>query len=453
MRRTWFRFFYSLCLHVKVADPLVFRMLTSVVLRGITHAYAACRTRQLILVLPPVRSSLPNNAMSEVSAAAAASVDSNKRSRLDVAESAADNSDKRKNDQRKKDAKKHEQILEWRFRTSKLAAMLMDRNTGPDLFRSPHFHELKGLIQYIAMRPEEYGLDMDDPEDGGSSLQYWNETDLSTSVLESDLIESMQGWQFEPPEGSPVVQIVAIEARKEEGYGKDDPIRRTITVSVSDASRRTIRGRLAVSAAGVDRLRPGHVVGLNRFYRYVVRPTDKNDMTEVWMLILDLTIVGMGPTDAPMVAYPTAALADIKSEKPVKDDRGGSDDDNGDDGDDWDPRFEPPPKPDSCCTASNRLCSLYGQVFTSHCICEQMPVPDDLEAVYDAYQGTTEPLESMSNSLKRNMVYWMYATDVFMVRGQGIRKPLPPCLVYCIRCKYPNDKGVSYKGYEAYGSG
>ena len=382
---------------------------------------------------------------------AAASVGSNKRSRLNVAESAADNSsDKKKSDQMKKDAKNHAALTEWRFLTTEVAASLMDPEYGPDRFQSPYFTELKGLVQFIAERPDQYGLDIDDPEDGGS-LHYWTETNLST-VLESDLIESMQGWQFEPPEKSPVVQLVAIEARKEEGYGKDDPIRRTTVVSISDASRRTMRGRLAVSAKGIERLRPGHVVELNRFYRYVVRPTDKYDMTEVWMLILDLRVVGMGPTNVPMVAYPTTALAEIESDEQVKDDIGGSDADDGDNDDDWDPRFEPPPKPNSRCTASNRLCSLYGQVFTSHCICEQMPVPDDLDAVYDAYQGTTEPLESMSNSLKRNMIYWMYATDVFMVRGRGVRKPLPPCLVYCIRCKYPNEKGVLYKGYEVYGT-
>jgi hypothetical protein len=386
------------------------------------------------------------SAAAEADADADAAVGSNKRSRLNVAECIGDASNEKKSDQRKKEAKISESLMEWRMCTAAMAEKLMDPEHGPDMLNSPHLTEFRSLVEFIAKRPDVYDLDIDDNE--GGSLEYYTEAGLA-NVLAPDLIQAMQGWQFEPPEEAPVVQLVAIEAKKEAGYGKDDPIRRTISVSVSDVSRRTIRGRLAVSAKGVECLRPGHIVRLNRFCRYVVRPTDKYDMTEVWMLIVDLTIVGIGPTaSSAVVAYPTTSLADIVSDKPA----GGDDDHGGDDDDgDWDPSFELPPKPNPRCTASKRLCSLYGQVFTSRCVCEQMPVPEDLEAVYDAYQGTTEPLEAMSNSHKRNMIYWMYATDVFMVRGQGVRRPLPPCLVYCIRCKYPNSKGVEYKGYEAYG--
>ena len=353
----------------------------------------------------------------EAAAAAAAAAGSNKRSRLNVAECGGDEADKKKSDQRKKEAKINESLMEWRMSTAALAEKLMDPEHGPGMFNSPHLTEFRSLVEFIAARPDLYDLDIDDYE--GGSLEYYTEADLA-DVLAPDLMQAMQGWQFEPPDEAPIVQLVAIEAKKEAGYGKDDPIRRTISVSV--ASRRTIRGRLAVSAKGVERLCPGHVVRLNRFYRYVVRPTDKYDMTEVWMLIVDLTIVGIGPTaSSAVVAHPTTSLADIESDQPAE---AGGDDDHGGGGNDgdWDPKFEPPPKPNPRCTASKRPCSLYGQVFTSQCVCEQMPVPDDLEAVYDAYQGTTQPLESMSNSHKRNMIYRCFHVIFHRQRASSCRR-------------------------------
>jgi len=54
---------------------------------------------------------------------------------------------------------------------------------------------------------------------------------------------------------------------------------------------------------------------------------------------------------------------------------------------------------------------------------------------------------ALPNNEKRNMLYWWYATNVFLICGKGCRGPLPECLVYAIRCRYPNPKGVPYAGF------
>ena len=69
-----------------------------------------------------------------------------------------------------------------------------------------------------------------------------------------------------------------------------------------------------------------------------------------------------------------------------------------------------------------------------------VPTEEDLEDIADKYYATTMPVEAMANNLKRNMLYWYYATEVYHVRGWLDRKPLPTCLVFCIRFIYPNDK-------------
>ena len=76
-----------------------------------------------------------------------------------------------------------------------------------------------------------------------------------------------------------------------------------------------------------------------------------------------------------------------------------------------------------------------------------VPTEEDLEDIADKFYATTMPVEAMANNLKRNMLYWYYATEVYHVRGWLDRKPLPTCLVFCIRFIYPNDEGERYVGF------
>ena len=97
------------------------------------------------------------------------------------------------------------------------------------------------------------------------------------------------------------------------------------------------------------------------------------------------------------------------------------------------------------CNATNRYCSIHDVTFPA-CICDSVRVEDvDLEAITEDCWFATETLEEMSNSHKRNVIYWWYATNHYNICGKRKRKPLPKCLVHKIRQLYPSDE---FTGYE-----
>ncbi len=94
---------------------------------------------------------------------------------------------------------------------------------------------------------------------------------------------------------------------------------------------------------------------------------------------------------------------------------------------------------------SKRYCTIHG-VYFPVCICETIKVKDlDLPSIKEDYYFATDELDKMSNSHKRNMIYWWYATNVYSICGKGKRKELPKCLVHEIRRKYPSKE---YCGFE-----
>ena len=100
--------------------------------------------------------------------------------------------------------------------------------------------------------------------------------------------------------------------------------------------------------------------------------------------------------------------------------------------------------PVDCCPSS-RYCSLHGTIFIV-CICDTIPVEKlDLESIKEDCYFATDDLDTMSNSHKRNMIYWWYATNVYSICGKGKRKELPKCLVHKIRQCHPSE---DYSGYE-----
>ena len=50
-------------------------------------------------------------------------------------------------------------------------------------------------------------------------------------------------------------------------------------------------------------------------------------------------------------------------------------------------------------------------------------------------------LDCMKNNLKRNALCCWFATNVYFVKGSGVRKELPDCIACLIRMKHPNKKG------------
>lgn len=109
-----------------------------------------------------------------------------------------------------------------------------------------------------------------------------------------------------------------------------------------------------------------------------------------------------------------------------------------------DPRKDPPPE----CTDKNRLCALYGIRFFT-CVCKAIPVEERVLATIkeDCYFANEE-LDEMSQSHKRNMLFWWYATNVYSIVGKDNVKELPPCLTYAIRNAYlPEDPNEHFHGF------
>ena len=58
-----------------------------------------------------------------------------------------------------------------------------------------------------------------------------------------------------------------------------------------------------------------------------------------------------------------------------------------------------------------------------------------------------ENVMSMTNSKKRNLLYFWFANNVYSICGKSNRKKIQGCLVYAIRKCYPNEDG-KYTNYE-----
>jgi hypothetical protein len=101
--------------------------------------------------------------------------------------------------------------------------------------------------------------------------------------------------------------------------------------------------------------------------------------------------------------------------------------------------------PEVVCSRSRRYCALYG-VHPIVCICETDPVEGiDLETVRTYCWFATTSVDKMSNSWKRNMLYWWYMTNHYSIAGRGRRLEPPRCLMYAIRNAYPEKDGLYKK--------
>ena len=109
-------------------------------------------------------------------------------------------------------------------------------------------------------------------------------------------------------------------------------------------------------------------------------------------------------------------------------------DDVGEKGSLWEPLVE------VNCSSNHRCCSVYG-VSTVLCLCDTDPVQNiNLEMVREyCYFATTE-VSKMSNSWKRNMLYWWYMTNTYNICGKRTRADPPACLKAAIRKTYSSER-------------
>jgi hypothetical protein len=101
------------------------------------------------------------------------------------------------------------------------------------------------------------------------------------------------------------------------------------------------------------------------------------------------------------------------------------------------------------CTPQNRLCSMHGVEYTT-CLAESRPIEElNLDAIAEQCQYVDREVAEMPNNLKRNILYWWFATNFYQIVGLGERQQLPSCLVCAIRMAYPNEKGTPFVGFKS----
>jgi hypothetical protein len=57
-----------------------------------------------------------------------------------------------------------------------------------------------------------------------------------------------------------------------------------------------------------------------------------------------------------------------------------------------------------------------------------------------------DEVKDMTESQKRCMIYWWYATNIYSICGKKHRMKLPDCLVNAVRTAYPEESGI-YEGF------
>ncbi|EJK66323.1 hypothetical protein THAOC_12765 [Thalassiosira oceanica] len=96
------------------------------------------------------------------------------------------------------------------------------------------------------------------------------------------------------------------------------------------------------------------------------------------------------------------------------------------------------------CQCDGTHCSKHGVHFIQ-CVTKCMPVSSvSLELVARDCCYATKAVAEMTNSEKRFLLYYYYATSVYQFCGKGNRVQLPECLIAAVRGLYPPEKNSKF---------
>ena len=98
-----------------------------------------------------------------------------------------------------------------------------------------------------------------------------------------------------------------------------------------------------------------------------------------------------------------------------------------------------------CCTG-DKCSGIEGHVFEK-CMLHTHAIPEVEDVINECWFVEPKYIDAPSDMparLKRNIIYWWFATNVFCAWGKHNRICLPECLKAAIRSKYPNKAGSAY---------
>jgi len=169
-------------------------------------------------------------------------------------------------------------------------------------------------------------------------------------------------------------------------------------------------------------LQPGKVVKISSFIPIYFSYEDHSDQ-RCAIVVREFKVVGSHPLSDEAAARPKKrakpALAAMKLKKEALKNRA--------------------QKTGAACACSGEQCSRYGVDFIA-CITACIPVSSVSPAmVARECVFATKEVKDMSQSEKRFLMYYYYATTVYQFRGKGNRVELPNCLVAAVRARFPNE--------------
>jgi hypothetical protein len=316
----------------------------------------------------------------------------------------------------------------------------------PEKFQANDLGHLRDFFLHVSKHPNEYKLDS---KAGGFVLLTagnFEQFDHSAvfKKLTPSFVKSVVDHSWEHIVGAePIVQVLATDHGKFQAFSSRFQNVKIVTLSVVDQDGDVMTARIAPHLTEIAvHLTKGTIVRLNMFNDVLVQVKEGTPFMPA-IAVTQMDVLGSGPLVKEATEFKSSHTDTvISSDSDEKVDVSESTlfhDSN---------EYEPPPKPPAC-SYGNRLCSMHGTVFR-RCICEKVPVDaQDIELIKTCCPFAPDiDVGTMENGKKRFLLYWWYATNLYMICGKKHREELPPCLVYAIRCLYPNPKGELYVGFK-----
>jgi hypothetical protein len=310
----------------------------------------------------------------------------------------------------------------------------------PSLWPLPQFKEVRECIQVLKTNPEQYSPVLGDCLPDGLDHPIGNEPTSEHIALTQKYISDIAEYRDINAELSPILQVVSTKMSYEENkqHKKKTNAIHFTHLRLCDGSNDVIVCRLSMHLAhDGNKLRAGDIIQLHFFTPVRYSPSGQQSGPRMPAIVVH-TYSKIGYSALPDNLNSPLHCVEVTNVTLNLESQSTTNSDGGDE-------FEP--LDDVECTSDNRFCSVHG-VSVVLCICETDPVNKiNLELVQQyCYFATTE-VSKMTNSKKRNMLYWWYMTNHYNICGKGNRKDPPACLKAAIRKAYPEPNGM-YKKFK-----
>ena len=321
---------------------------------------------------------------------------------------------------------------------------VLTRNvSGPEFWLRPEYKQIRQCIEVFKSHPHQFKPVIGDELPDGSIFCEDDSNDgLKLPALTSSYILSIATFKDLPSDLLPIMQVVSSKMTTETSSMKQKRNNIHFThLRLRDGSNDVIIARLSMNVAhDGSKLGGGDIIRLSNFTPLTFTPSGRDNPQRSPALVIH-TYAKIGYSSLPIKLNPPLQCVDASMSEQIEAVLTDADvgeiyfeDDNSKNNSEWEPLVE------VSCTPTNRYCAKYG-VCTILCLCVTDPVTQiDLEVVKQFCYFATKEVSKMTNSNKRNMLYWWYMTNTYNICGKGTRADPPECLKAAIRKAYPSER-------------